>query len=194
MGIHLNSPIHIHGNDIDVQKLHEAFEATMGTGNCVMYDHFGSMDTEVLLNKIRYMVHALDVKYVFLDHISIVISSYMEGDERRRIDSVMTKLRSLVEELNIALILVSHLKRPEGRAHEEGGRTTLAQLRGSASIAQLSDIVISFERDLQDPVNSNETTCRVLKNRFSGDTGVTCILKYNNATGRLSEAEVPSYV
>ena len=194
MGIHLNSPLHIHGNDIDEQDLLSAFNATMGTGNCVMYDHFGSMDSDVLLNKIRYMVKALDVQYVFLDHISIVISSYMEGDERRRIDSVMTKLRSLVEELDISLILVSHLKRPEGRAHEEGGRTTLAQLRGSASIAQLSDIVISFERDLQDPINGNTTLCRVLKNRFSGETGVTCTLKYDKTTGRLSEAEVASYV
>ena len=194
MGIHLNSPLHIHGNDIDEQDLLSAFNATMGTGNCVMYDHFGSMDSDVLLNKIRYMVKALDVQYVFLDHISIVISSYMEGDERRRIDSVMTKLRSLVEELDISLILVSHLKRPEGRAHEEGGRTTLAQLRGSASIAQLSDIVISFERDLQDPINGNTTLCRILKNRFSGETGVTCTLKYDKTTGRLSEAEVASYV
>ena len=187
MGIHLNSPIHIHGNDVGMDKLHEAFESTMGTGNCVLYDHFGSMDSDVLINKIRYMVKALDVEFVFLDHVSIVVSSYMEGDERRRIDAIMTKLRSLTEELGIALILVSHLKRPEGKAHEEGGQTSLGQLRGSASIGQLSDMVIGFERDQQDEITSNLTTVRVLKNRFSGETGVTCMLQYHKDTGRLTE-------
>jgi len=160
----------------------------MGTGNCVMYDHFGSMDNDILINKIRYMVKALDVEYVFLDHISIVISSYMQGDERRRIDAVVTQLRSLVQELNISLIMVSHLKRPEGKAHEEGGKTSLAQLRGSASIGQLSDICFGFERDQQDELMSNVTTVRVLKNRFSGECGITCMLEYDKNTGRLTES------
>ena len=188
MGIHLNTPIHIHGTDVGEGRLKEAFDATMGTGNCVMYDHFGSMENDILINKIRYMVKALDVEYVFLDHISIVISSYMQGDERRRIDAVVTQLRSLVQELNISLIMVSHLKRPEGKAHEEGGKTSLAQLRGSASIGQLSDICFGFERDQQDELMSNVTTVRVLKNRFSGETGITCMLEYDKNTGRLTES------
>ena len=145
------------------------------------------MESERLIGKIRYMVKALGVEYVFLDHVSIVVSSFEEGDERRRIDSIMTKLRSLVEELDIALILVSHLKRPEGRAHEEGGKTSLAQLRGSASIGQLSDLVIGFERDQQDEETSDITTIRVLKNRYSGETGVNCTLRYTKETGRLTE-------
>lgn len=190
MGIHLNTPLHIHGNSVGMEKLHEAFEATLGTGNCVLYDHFGSMDSDILANKIRYMVKALDVEYVFLDHISIVVSGFEGKDERREIDNIMTKLRSLVEELNIALILVSHLKRPEGKGHEEGGRTSLSQLRGSQAIAQLSDIVVSFERDMQDEIASNLTTVRVLKNRFSGETGKTCTLLYDKETGRLQESNV----
>lgn len=194
MGIYLNTPIHIHGTDVGEGRLKEAFDATLGTGNCVLYDHFGSMENDVLINKIRYMVTALGVEYIILDHISIVISSYMQGDERRRIDSVVTKLRSLVQELNISLIMVSHLKRPEGKAHEEGGKTSLAQLRGSASIGQLSDICFGFERDQQDAVMANITTVRVLKNRFSGETGITCMLKYDKDTGRLSETDAPEEV
>ena len=189
MGIHLNTPLHIHGNTVGMEKLHEAFEATVGTGNCVLYDHFGSMDSDTLVNKIRYMVKALDVEFVFVDHISMLASGFEGKDERREIDNIMTKLRSLVEELEIALIIVSHLKRPEGKSHEEGGRTTLAQLRGSQSIAQLSDMVISFERDQQDELVSNLTTVRVLKNRFSGECGKTCTLSYDKETGRLQEVD-----
>lgn len=188
LGIHLNVPLHIHGQTVTPAALREAFDSTLGTGNCVLYDHFGSMDVDRLVSKIRYMVKALDVQYVFLDHLSIMVSGYEEGDERRRIDGIMTKLRSLVEELDIALILVSHLKRPDGTAHEEGGKTSLGQLRGSAAIGQLSDIVIGFERDQQsEDGGEDETTVRVLKNRFSGETGVNCTLSYDRDTGRLTE-------
>ena len=65
--------------------------------------------------------------------------------------------------------------------------TSLSQLRGSAAIAQLSDIVIGLERNQQDAESSHQTTVRVLKNRWSGDTGVAGLLHYNTTTGRMSE-------
>jgi twinkle protein len=110
-----------------------------------------------------------------------------DGDERRMIDNTMTKLRALVEETKLGLILVSHLKRPEGKGHEEGASTSLAQLRGSAGIAQLSDMVIGLERNQQDTEDRNKTVMRVLKNRFSGETGIACALNYNPETGSMSE-------
>ncbi len=151
------------------------------------YDHFGSSDTEDLMNRIRYMVQSLDCKTIILDHISIVVSGIGEGDERRLIDNTMTQLRKLVEELGCTLFLVSHLKRPEGKGHEEGAQVSLSQLRGSSSLASLSDGVISFERNQQDEIQSNVMTVRVLKNRYSGDTGIACSLIYNKETGRLTE-------
>ena len=103
----------------------------------------------------------------------------------------MTNLRKLVEELKIGMLLVSHLKRPEGKGHEEGAQTSLAQLRGSASIAQLSDIVIGAERNQQDPAVSEFTLLRILKNRFCGDTGEAGWLHYKKDTGRLIESAAP---
>ena len=151
------------------------------------YDHFGSSDTEDLMNRIRYMVQSLDCKTIILDHISIVISGLDTNDERRLIDVTMTKLWKLIEELGCALFLVSHLKRPEGKGHEEGTQTSLSHLRGSHSLAQLSDAVIGFERNQQDEIQSNVMKVRVLKNRYSGDTGIACNLIYNKETGRLTE-------
>ena len=133
------------------------------------------------------MAKALDCKWIMLDHLSIVVSSMEEGDERKMIDRAMTLLRTLVQETGIGLIVVSHLRRPEGKGHEEGAHTSLSQLRGSHSIAQLSDIVIGLERNQQAEDNSDETTVRVLKNRFSGETGPTGSLFYNKQTGRLTE-------
>jgi len=106
----------------------------------------------------------------------------------------MTKLRTLVQETDMALMIVSHLKRPDGKGHEEGAVTSLSQLRGSGSIAQLSDMVIGLERDAQndDEVIRNTTSLRVLKNRFVGMTGPATYLFYDKDTGRLHETEKPS--
>jgi twinkle protein len=136
------------------------------------------------------MTKALGCEYVFLDHLSIVVSGLGDGDERRLIDNVMTSLRSLVEETQIALFVVSHLRRPAGdQGHEQGAQTSLAQLRGSHSIAQLADAVIGFERDQQDETNSNLLTLRVLKNRYTGETGLAGGLRWFRESGRLVEAE-----
>jgi twinkle protein len=188
MGIHMEIPHHLWKDQgVTEDQKREAFDATVGNGRCVLYDHFGSMDSENLLSRIRYMAVGMGCSHIFLDHLSIVISGIGGGDERRLLDNTMTKLRSLVEELQISLIIVSHLKRPEGRSHEEGGQVSLAHLRGSGAIAQLSDICIALERDQQDEARKNITTLRVLKNRYTGDTGVACSVSYNPDTGLLAE-------
>ena len=101
----------------------------------------------------------------------------------------MTRLRSLVEETECGMVLVSHLKRPPGGGHEEGHQTALSHLRGSHAIPQLSDMVIGLERNQQSEKEANQTKLRVLKNRFSGDTGEAGTLYFDKHTGRLSETD-----
>lgn len=187
MSLAINKPLHLGTVEVSQDELKEAFDSTLGTGRVFLYDHWGSTDSQNLMDKIRYLASGCECGWVILDHISIVVSGMEGGDERRLIDNTMTKCRALVEELKIGLILVSHLKRPEGKGHEEGGRTTLAQLRGSAGIAQLSDIVLGCERDQQDQETGNVTVVRVLKNRWTGETGVGCLLEYDKYTGRMTE-------
>ena len=173
-------------------ELRDAFNKTLGTGRVFLYDHFGSTDIDTIIENITYFVRAADVKYIFLDHISIMVSSGGHGDERKALDEICTKLRTLVQELDICLFMVSHLKRPSGDVgHEQGLATSLSQLRGSAGIAQLSDMVIGFERNGQadDPVVRNTTTIRVLKNRFSGECHIATKVLYNNITGELVEVK-----
>jgi twinkle protein len=174
----------------DVQR-RDAFDSTLGTGRLYLLDHFGSTSVENIINRVRYMAKAVNCKYIFVDHISIIVSAQENGDERKAIDEIMTKLRMLVQETNIGLVVVSHLKRPSDKGHEEGAVTSLAQLRGSGSIAQLSDMVIGLERNGQadDIIIRNTTKVRVLKNRFSGITGPAGNLLYNKETGRMFEIE-----
>lgn len=188
MGIHLDKPPHYW--DFDEDTLKEAFNESVAHGRLFLYDHFGSMASDNLLSKIRYMVRGMGATHIVLDHLSIVVSGMEGGDERREIDRVMTQLRSLCEELKFSLFVVSHLKRPEGKGHEEGANTSLSQLRGSSSIGGLSDGVLGLERDQQDDEGkANVTTIRVLKNRYTGETGKATSLEYNTNTGRLKEWE-----
>ena len=189
MSIEMNKLLHLNSNEgITEEEMKDAFNATLGTGRVYLYDHWGSTDSDNLLSKIRFLARGCGCGFIVLDHISIVVSGLEGGDERRIIDNTMTKLRALVEELNCGMILISHLKRPSGdRGHEDGAQTSLAQLRGSAAIGQLSDIVIGLERNQQDKENSNISDVRVLKNRWSGDTGIACHLAYSTDTGRMTE-------
>jgi twinkle protein len=187
MGLSINKPLHLGISDVSKEELKQAYDNTIGSGRVYLYDHWGSTDSDNLLAKIRYLVRGCGCNHIILDHLSIVVSGMGEGDERRLIDNTMTKLRTLTEELQCGMILVSHLKRPEGKGHEEGAATSLAQLRGSAAIAQLSDMVIGLERNQQDKENPNLTTIRVLKNRWTGETGIACHLAYSKETGRMTE-------
>ncbi len=190
MALHLNIP-YTKLDEVSDEKRKEAFDEVLGDGNLVLYDHWGSQDPARLLGQVRYMCKALGCKFIFLDHLSILVSALEEGDERRMIDNTMTKLRALVEETDAHCVLVSHLKRPDGRGHEEGAATSLSQLRGSHAIAQLSDAVIGCERNQQDNLEARNTTIRVLKNRFAGTTGVCSTLEFNPTTGRLNEYTSP---
>ena len=188
VSIGLNKPIHLPDvrKEIPEKDMKEAWSSIKD--NCYFYDHWGSIDSDNLLNRIKYLVRACGCQWIVLDHLSIVISGQDSFDERRLIDNTMTKLRSLVEELNIGMLLVTHLKRLDGnRDHTDGVATSISHLRGSTQIAGLTDIVIGLERNQQSQDNSDRVTIRVLKNRFSGDTGIATYLNYNKETGRLSE-------
>ena len=200
MSIEANAPIHIpqYERELSDEDKKALWQKSVGDKNVFFYDHFGSMSEDSLLNVIRTYAKSYDCKWIVLDHLSIVVSD-QDGilDERKAIDAIMTKLRKIVQETGVGLFLISHLRRPQGKPHEEGGQVSLSELRGSAAIAQLSDIVIGLERNQQDddPVIRNQTTLRVIKNRFSGLTGKACKLYYNAETGRLSEVmdEVDSF-
>ena len=180
---------------VSIEEERGYWERTFGLDKLQLLDHWGSTSEDDLLGRIRYMAKGLDCKWIILDHLSIVVSDQDTGDERKAIDSIMTNLRKLVQETGVGLFLVSHLRRPSGaKAHEDGGKISLGELRGSAAIAQLSDIVIGLERDQQhvDPEIRNTTTVRVLKNRFVGLTGPACYLYYDKESGRMIETACPT--
>ena len=186
------------GNKENIPKIEAAYEKIIEPGKLYLYNHFGSLDSDNLLNKLRFLAVGAECDVIILDHISIVVSGLedMGDNERRVIDVLMTKLRSLVEETGVGMILVSHLKRlPGAKGHEDGEKTSLSHLRGSGSIGQLSDKVIGLEGNQQDEENKNLRVLRCLKDREEGEkVGILGHAKYYPEIGRLVPENVEEKV
>jgi replicative DNA helicase len=116
-------------------------------------------------------------KYIFIDHLSIIVSD-QSGDERKQLDEISTKLKTLTMELNIAVFCVIHTNR-QGEA------------RGSAGPEKVANIHIALyrEKDDPDPWRRNVLKLSIVKNRFSGRTGPCLWLFYDEITGRLVELD-----
>lgn len=191
MAIDLNVPmgdLFLNRKLVSPEAFAAAHKRMVSNGRLFLYDHFGSLESENLIHKLRYLAVSCDVDFIVLDHISIVVSGIEDGEERRIIDNLMTALRSLVESTGIGMLVITHLKQPEGKPHEEGGRVTLSQLRGSGALKHISDTIIAMERNQQGAL-PDESDIRVLKNRLMGDVGLADHLKYNKVTGRLLPCE-----
>jgi twinkle protein len=193
MGLYLGRRLNLDRTGVTPEKLREAFDATVGSGRVFLYDHFGSADSENLFNKIRYFARGCGCTTVVLDHISMIVSGIEDGDERRIIDNLMTKLATLAQELNIRIVTITHLKKPMGKPHEEGGHVSLDDFRGSGTIKQLTHTAIGLERNQQDEQRKHYTRLRLLKCRETGETGEAGWLFYEKDSGRLREVEEPVF-
>jgi twinkle protein len=176
MSIEANRPLHLPDvrEATSQDELRDFYDKVVNTDRLVVYDHFGSNSIQEILNKVRHM-HNLGCKYIILDHLSIVVSD-QSGDERKQLDEISTKLKTLCMELNIAVICVIHQNRQ-------------GQIRGTAGVEQLANIVMKLyrERLSEDPWRRNVTKVTIEKNRFCGRTGPAVYLHYNEFTGRLNE-------
>jgi len=151
------------------------------------YDSWGSCDVDSLMTKLRYLAVGCECDFIVLDHVSMVVSG-MDVEERKTLDLLMTNLRQFVEQTGVGLIGVCHLRRNGGKdSFNEGGQVSLTDLRGSAGLEQLSDVVIASERNQQhgDEDKQDITNFRVLKNRPFGNVGPAGQARYDRDRGRL---------
>lgn len=176
LSIHNGVPYHLPDSERPKKDLRAAYDEVLNNDRVVIWDHFGSNNVDAVVNKIRHMA-ALGCKYIVLDHLSIVVSDH-SGDERKQLDEIATKIKTLCMELDIAVIAVIHTNRQ-------------GQIRGTAGVEQLANIVLRLERNKtdDDEWRRNITKVTVEKNRFTGYTGPSSYLWYNKETARLSELE-----
>ena len=170
---------------IENGKFDQWFDELFGNDSFHLYDSFAEAETDRLLAKLAYMRSGLGCDVIILDHISIVVSASGESDERKMIDNLMTKLKGFAKSTGVVLVIICHLKNPDkGKAHEEGRPVSITDLRGSGALRQLSDTIIALERNQQGDM-PNLVLVRILKCRFTGDTGIAGYMEYNKETGWL---------
>lgn len=185
-GKSVNKRFHIPDSGWTTDELEAAMEPIKDT--CFMYNHQGTKSWDSIKEYIRYYVVVMGIKDIFLDNLTALVAD--ASDVNSELSRIMSEMSGLAEELDFTLYFISHLNTPNGKPHEEGGRVTVANFRGSRTIGFWSNYLFAYERNQQaeDEVEKNTTTFRVLKDRYTGlATGKTIKLFYDHETGRMLE-------
>lgn len=178
-------------------KLREAYDWVKDDDGFVFLDHFGSMVLDQLMSKIKYLMNVYDVEFIILDHLSMLVSGLATTDERKMLDIVMTELAAFCASHDVGIIAVSHLNRgvaeefkpPKGQENEPFFINVKKEsLRGSASLEQLSWVIIGVEPEIMPDKSRGRVRLTVLKNRPWGHLGWADVLKMNEDTGVLESA------
>ena len=160
--IHLGKPVHLPDCVCTEGEIVSAVEETIGVDDRLhLYSHFGSCDPEILLDTIRFLASARACRYVLLDHIGMAVSGLSgEGDERRALDYISTRLEMMCKELDFSLIFVSH-------------QNDEKKTRGSRFLGKVCDVRIDIDRDMQnpDPVARNTIDINIAYSRYPGISG-----------------------
>lgn len=180
-GIQLHARQTYEGLDIEQMKaIEQADKFVCGSGSLELFDHFGSLDEEVILQRMNYMVRSLGCQHLYLDHLTIIGSGL--GHDTRTIDSLITKIRSFIAATKCTVFAISHLSRQQGQNFENGDVPELSAIRGSHGIVQLADTIWGLGRKR----GTNLTQSHCLKNRMLGRTGYAGSFEFDESTQSLN--------
>lgn len=173
----LKKPVHLPHSGVSREEMFNTYEKLMnGKPRVNIYSHYDSDEPDVILETIRYMVQVQGCKFVFLDHITWLVTGIEGDDERRKLDYISTKLAKMTKDLDFCLFLVSHVN--------DDNRT-----RGSRNISKIADLLVYIDRDIEnaDDLIRNTTNVTLKGNRFAGLTGPCTALLFDTKTYTLHE-------
>lgn len=177
VGLDLKQPVHLPDSMVSLSDQQKVLAQLVKTDDrLAVYPHFGSDDPNMILDIIRYMVSGLGCKFIFIDHITMLVTGFEGEDERKKLDYLSTKFAEMTRELDFTMFLISHVN--------DDGKT-----RGSRNITKMADLIISLYRDIEaaDENIRNTTTVTVRGNRFCGRTGPAGYLFFDPTSFTLSE-------
>lgn len=151
----------------ELQRIAQADKVITGSGRLELFDHFGSLDENSIMQRMAYMVRSLNCEFLFLDHLTILGSGLAQ--DTRHLDALVTKIRSFIASTKCTVIAINHLNRGSSQSKnmEDGGVPELHDIRGSHSIVQLADTIWALGRKRGD--QTTHSYC--LKNRMLGRCG-----------------------
>lgn len=170
-------------SDEQLQNIAQADKFVTGSGMLELFDHFGSLDENVILQRMNYMVRSLGCQHIYLDHLTIVGSGLAQ--DTRQLDALVTKIRSFIAATKCTVFAISHLNRSSSQVKnmEDGGVPELHDIRGSHSIVQLADTIWALSRKR----GTQLTHSYCLKNRMLGRCGYAGSFLFDEATQSLEQ-------
>lgn len=160
-----------------------------------IFDHFGSIPTDQLLQKLKQMVFLDGCRWIILDHLSMVISGLKSDNERRDLDNIMTELAAFCKKYDVFILSISHMKRKEIQIPKDKDGNLLPfwypvrkeDLRGSAALEQLSWVVLGVEPEELPDRSRGRIRSVVMKNRPHKKLGIADTLIMDD-NGQFSDA------
>ena len=169
--------------DEQLQNIAQADKFITGSGQLELFDHFGSLDENVIIQRMNYMVRSLGCQHIYLDHLTIVGSGLAQ--DTRQLDALITKIRSFIAATKCTVFAISHLNRSSSQVKnmEDGGVPELHDIRGSHSIVQLAATIWALSRRR----GTQLTHSYCLKNRMLGRCGYAGSFLFDEATQSLDQ-------
>lgn len=186
-GKHASKAFHIPGEDWTQEQLNKAVDEVAGTDAVFVYNHFGQTDWDVVRSRMRYLAVSEGVKLFYLDNLSSLADP---SNERESLETLMSEVASLAQELRVWALIVSHLSTPDGTPHEEGGHIALRHFKGARAISYWAFFALGLERNkvAEDPEERLLARLVCLKDRYTGRAdGESVQLVYDQETCRLKE-------
>ena len=187
MSVHLKTNIsQVPYKERDYSQYYAEYQKLIANDNFHILDHQGSVDSDELFSKMRYLVKGLDCEVLVLDPLQAAVTS----NKNESIDDFMDRTLKLVQETGVSVIIVSHMRKPFVKeAHD----VSEYDLKGSGSINQISfnTILLSRDKMSDNEYARNCTKVQLVKCRRTGNTGDAGWLFYNQETSRLERGEAP---
>ena len=155
-------------------------------GRIFLYDHYGAADPDEIFLKLRSMVKGNGCRILIIDPLQAGVSN--NGNDV--IDDFMDRLLKLAKETNVAILVVSHMRKPSAT---QPHNVSEYDLKGSGSINQIAfnTILLSRDKMAEGDYEKNSTFVQLVKCRRTGQTGPAGWLYYNQVTGRLEAGVSP---
>jgi len=172
--------------EVDVEKIHAFQVSVLNSYPDGLYiEDRGSQSANYILGSIRRHMLSQPVDVVVIDYLQKL--RFYGDNIRREIDDAMDKLSSFAKDNNIAMILVSQLRRSD----KAGAEPTKEDLKESGNLENFADTVILLHRKSTINITERrEAWYRIDKHR-SGPTTEAIKLNFHEDILKFTEAEPP---
>ena len=160
---------------LDMDSLEKHWrEEIAAKDNLILIDHKGSLSTESIISKINYLAKAEECDLIIIDPIQAALDS----SDNAQVIQFMDAILKFAKETEVAVILVSHMRKPDGK---DPHAVSEYDLLGSSSINQIAfnTILISRDKMAEDHNKKNATKLHLVKCRRTGETGAAGWLRYD---------------